>query len=845
MQPYFVTFKRFWLILAVPVVVLPLILALILNPNPAYTASIGLWFDQPIYLDTSQTSTATSDLTTGTVNNYADSLTSLLNSHDFLVEVADELTRSGYSLSENARDTLLIQINRGATLTIAGNNFLIVSYSSDDANLTVSILRALTTSYTNYIEQTFLTSGQSMITFVQNQLSQAKSDLDKAEQDALAYLANHPSQSDPSITQSFVSDNDVQRGLLLLTRDQAQTRYNTLSTNLEQLKMAYDKVSKGNSDLIEVRDPAAIIKSDVFNKQTKIIVGASLGLVGGILTALLLLLLLTWNNTSLFTTSQTSRLLGLQIITELPFAGPLAKKNPHYPARSYRLRLLRRNILVLIAGIGFLAITLYLSYKNPPNAIVTPVVVLLIVLIYRNPAIGFNLALFLVLACEIYISPDGFSDYTTIPVRNYNSFTSLSLSFTPVETILAWTTFCIILHTIRSNKFTLKLKTTTVLFLIFGGFLAFAYLWGVILHHGDSKAALVEIRAPIYLVLVYLLTVYFMPSRKMWVALDWIIPTGLTLLALTTMIRYFLLAGTDEAILAESLSGFNHDNAILFVILVMWCLNKVVFGYSRGQRLIGFFLVILPVIAILLSGRRAAFASLAICLVASLMILFIKKRKIFFVTVAILVIIVPPYMIIFKNASGPLGLAARAFNSSSAEVGSRDYSSDLYRVIEKNNVRLTIRESPLTGKGFGQQFTRYNTLVDLDFFEYQYYTPHVQVLWLWLKVGVFGWILFWVLICGALFRLGQLVKYERQKLYLSLAITAGNIIIAIMVFAYLDISLVNTRLMTVLGVAIGLLEIGYRNLSRRNVITNKANRLDSSDAKTLNYLEEKELVGSY
>jgi hypothetical protein len=247
----------------------------------------------------------------------------------------------------------------------------------------------------------------------------------------------------------------------------------------------------------------------------------------------------------------------------------------------------------------------------------------------------------------------------------------------------------------------------------------------------------------------------------------------------------------------------------------------------------------------MLSGRRAAFASLGICLIAFLMILFIKKRKIFFVTVAILVIIVPPYLILFRNASGPLGLAARAFNSSSAEVGSRDYSSDLYRIIEKNNVRLTIREAPITGKGFGQQFTRYNTLVDLEVFEYQYYTAHVQVLWLWLKVGVFGWIVFWVLICGALFRLGQLVKYERQKLYLNLAITAGNIIIAIMVFAYLDLSLVNTRLMTILGFSIGLLEIGYRNLKQRNVISNKTERLDSSDSKALDYLKEKELVDSY
>lgn len=845
MQPYLVTLKRIWLILLVPIITLPIILAIIVNPSPTYTASMGLWFDQPIYIDTTQTSTATSDLTSGTVNNYSDALTSLLNSRDFLNQVADEIQRSGYSFSENARNTLLTQINRGVTLTIGGNSLLTLNYISDDANLALSVLRSVTTRFTSYIQQTYLTSGQTMITFVENQLNQAKVDLDKAQQDALAYLASHPSQSNPSINQNFVSEADIQRDLVILTRDQAQTRYNTLSANLEQLKIAYDKVSKGDNELVEIRDPAAIIKSDVFNKQAKIIIGATLGLIGGVLTALLLVIVLTWNNTSLFTTSQTSKILGLQIVSELPFASSINKKEQNYPAKGFRIRLLRRNILTIITFVGFFAFTILLSYKNPPNAIVTPAIILIILLIYRNPSFGFNLAVLLVLACEIFPSPDGFSAYTTIPLRNYNSFTSIPLSFTPVETILAWTSLCIIFQTIRSNKYTFKPKTTTILMGVFAGFLIFAYIWGVILHHGDSKAALVEIRAPIYLVLVYLLTAHFMPNRKMWVTLDWIIPIGLTLLAITALIRYGILAGISEAILAESLSGFNHDNAILFVILVMWCLTKIVFGYSKWQRLAGFSLIILPTVAIMVSGRRAAFASLAICLVAFLMVLFIKRRKAFIITVVIMIIVVPPYMILFKNAPGPLGLAARAFNSSSAEVGSRDYSSDLYRLIEKTNVRLTIREEPFTGKGFGQQFTRYNPLVDLDFFEFQYFTPHVQVLWLWLKVGAFGWILFWVLICGALFRLGQLVKYERHKLYLNLSIATGSIIVAIMVFAYLDLSLVNTRIMTLLGLSIGILEIAYRNLRQRNAIEDTTRKQTLPTSRTLEEAEEREMVGSF
>jgi hypothetical protein len=269
---------------------------------------------------------------------------------------------------------------------------------------------------------------------------------------------------------------------------------------------------------------------------------------------------------------------------------------------------------------------------------------------------------------------------------------------------------------------------------------------------------------------------------------------------------------TSSGLYQESLNGYNHDNAILLVILVMWCLTRLVSGANLAQRLTGLALIGFPIFGIMISGRRAAFASLAVCLIFFMVILFIRQRKAFLIIATLMLLIVPPYMVAFRNASGPLGLAARAFNSDSAPVGTRDYSSDLYRLIEKTNVRLTIRESPLTGKGFGQEFTRYIQLVNLDAFTYQYFTPHVQILWIWLKLGLFGWVTFWLLICSGLFRLGQIVKYERDIQRLNLAVTAGSIITAIMVFAYLDLSLIDTRLMTLLGISIGLLDIGYRFL---------------------------------
>lgn len=841
MKPYIITIQKYWYLFLLILLVMPVILAILLKPVPNYTISTGLWLEQPLYFDTSTDQTNILNLTSARAQNYADSLTSLLNSHDFLVQIRDQLKEYGYSFSPTVSENLLGFINRGTKLTVAGDSLLLVNYSGDDSQLAIAIVKSITKVYTNFVQQTFLSSGQSMIIFIEDQVNRAKSDLDKAELEAKAYLSNHPDLSNTSNTQSFISEDELQRSLLLVTRDQAQDRYDTLNSNLEQLKMGYDKTVKGLSNLIIVRDAPAIVKTNVINYDARVILGASIGLASGILVVVMVVLLLTWGNSSLFTTNQTSRLLGLKLVTELPFTDFKSINNSNYPSRQYKSQLFRRNLLILFLGAGFMVLVVFLSYRNPPNGIVVPIIALLIILIYKNPAIGFSLGVFLVLACELYPSPDIFSEYTTIPMRNFNSFTTLSLSITPLELILGWTVFCVMVHRARIGTHILNLTTTNVLIFIFFGFLVYSYIWGVILNHGDSKAGLVEIRALLYVVIVYLLALHFVRNRQMWRVLDWIIPIGLTFLSLTTVIRFGLLVNTDAALVAESLSGFNHDNAILFVILVMWCLTKVAFGINKAQKMSGLIFMVLPFVGIMVSGRRAAFASLAICIIVFLAILFIRQRKTFFVLVAIMLVIVPPYMIVFKNASGPLGLAARAFNSSSASVGSRDYSSDLYRLIEKNNVRLTIREAPITGKGFGQQFTRYNPLVDLEVFQFQYFTPHVQVLWLWLKLGVIGWVVFWLLICGALFRLGQIVKYEQRKLYLNVAITAGSIITAIMVYAYLDISLVNARLMTILAVSIGLLETGYSTMqkSRLNLIHDKELILNKHEAPEL---ETKELI---
>ncbi len=813
MQRYLLTLKTYWLLFLLILAGFTVIISVTTRPAPAYTARTGLWLDQPIYFDTNSTKQV--ELLAGTAQNYAFTLTSLLSSHDFLEQVADKLEEAGYRFSPALRNRVLEQVYFGVKSKVIGQNLLILEYEADDPQFARAVLQAVTSNFTGVTQQFFLNRGQGMIEYLKSQVGQAQSEYEKTNRQAVEYLSTNPGR-DPYQTNSFLSDEDLQRSLILQTRAQALSRYEQLRNNLEQLQIGFDNVSEGRGTLVNVRDQPVITGTVVFDNTARMALGAGVGLAGGSLLAVLLLLVLTWTDASISGPAAARQLLGLKFAVELPVSRVTKAQKlifRRYPAQSFKGRNLRRTILVTGLGAGLLAAVVLLSYRQPPNAVVVPLIALLVVLIFRYPAVGLALELLLMLVCETFPSPDGFSTYTTIPLRNFNSFTTLPLSFNPLEIILAWTLMCAIFHSIKDHKRFFDSSVTTRLVILLASFMAFGYSWGVFLNQGDSKAATVEIRALLYLLIVYFLAVYFLQDRRFWPVLDWIIPSGLSLLSLTTILRFFILSGDTYAGLSqESLSGFNHDNSILFVMLVMWCLNKIVFSGSLGPRLAGMALLAPPIFGIMVSGRRAAFASLAICLMVFLLILFVRRRKIFFITAAILLVIVPPYLIVFKNASGPLGLAARAFNSSSAEVGSRDFNSNLYRLVEKINVRLTIREAPLTGKGFGQQFTRYNQLVDLEVFEFQYFTPHVQVLWLWLKLGVVGWVVFWLLVAGSLFRLGQIIKFKGQGQLFSISITVGCIITSIMVFAYLDLSLINIRLMTLMGLSIALLEIAHRNL---------------------------------
>ena len=87
---------------------------------------------------------------------------------------------------------------------------------------------------------------------------------------------------------------------------------------------------------------------------------------------------------------------------------------------------------------------------------------------------------------------------------------------------------------------------------------------------------------------------------------------------------------------------------------------------------------------------------------------------------------------------GTIAQPARAIRSQ-FDPNARDESSDTYRTTEAFDVVQTIRGNRIFGVGFGVPFAQYQPLPSLtSFWPLQSYTPHENVLWLWLKGGILG-----------------------------------------------------------------------------------------------------------
>lgn len=397
---------------------------------------------------------------------------------------------------------------------------------------------------------------------------------------------------------------------------------------------------------------------------------------------------------------------------------------------------------------------------------------------------------------------------------NFSSEESLlylhnSLIISPLEaflmlTLLSWLGRLLLFHRGRMREHIV----TGPLFapvLIFTLFVVFGLFNGVVLRNGDAKIALWESRSIFYLPLTFFLTSNLIKTRKQMVTLVWAIVTGVFVEGVFGT-RYFI------SVMNASLAGYtdimDHPAAIHMNAVFVYCAAIWVYRVSYTKRFI--LIGMLPFIGLtyVAAQRRSAFVSLAIAVGLLLFVLIKLNRKLFFIAAPTAALLGVVYIIAFWNSSGALALPAQAIKSVVApdSVGVADSDSNRYRIVENANSQWTIRNNLLTGVGFGNKFWILIPMADISFFEWWEYITHNSVLWIWMKMGVGGFVSMLMMASLSLMKGVEMIWKMPNNEMGAIASFATLYLVMHFIYAYVDISWSHQNMLFA-GTTIGIINV--------------------------------------
>jgi hypothetical protein len=323
---------------------------------------------------------------------------------------------------------------------------------------------------------------------------------------------------------------------------------------------------------------------------------------------------------------------------------------------------------------------------------------------------------------------------------------------------------------------------------------------------GDLNIALWESRCLFYIVICYLLAANTIRSRRHVATLMTIGLIAMGLFAIEATYRRVALIDTGLlGIIMEF--AYSHEVVIFLGVLIFLILAQQIFGAPLWQRMLGQSLLLpFAIYALLATERRSGYIAAMVAFLVLSLVLLIVNRKAFFLLAVPVIIGGAIYLPIFWTAPGLIGQPARAVRSL-YEPDPRDAASNMYRDLEKINVRATIHSDPILGVGFGREFLFVVGMPDLSYWPFWHYMPHHNILWVWLKVGAVGFIIFWVLIGSALMHGAHLIKVLRApdtRVFATMALTG---IVCTLIFCWVDLGLTMSRVTTFLGICIGTLAV--------------------------------------
>jgi O-antigen ligase len=322
---------------------------------------------------------------------------------------------------------------------------------------------------------------------------------------------------------------------------------------------------------------------------------------------------------------------------------------------------------------------------------------------------------------------------------------------------------------------------------------------------GNVTKSLWELRAQIYMLVAYLLACNLIKTRKEVTTLVTILLVGTGLRAVEGSVRYFLYF---RGKVLQDFDVFPHDQAFFlngFIIIVAILL---LYGGPSQLKRIGYWL--LPFVAFidLAAQRRAAMLALGMALMFLLLITLVVhpvRRRLVRIILLMIALSFPPYYLKYEYSSGTIGEPARAI-ASNFHPDPRDAGSNQYRVDEAFDILSTMRTSPVFGYGFGKPMLTPAPLPDISqIYIWWNYMPHNSILWVWMRLGTIGYLLFWFMIGGAVVQGTGHLRRLRDPWLQGLMLFTVLMLLQEVVFGYLDLQWTDYRNLVAVGVLFALI----------------------------------------
>ncbi len=344
---------------------------------------------------------------------------------------------------------------------------------------------------------------------------------------------------------------------------------------------------------------------------------------------------------------------------------------------------------------------------------------------------------------------------------------------------------------------------------------------------GDYRMAIWEIRPTVYLFLSYLFVVQLPAELSTLTMLLWtfVIAVGLRAIeGIWLVVTVMLIHGQRP----DSL--LTHEDSLFFVLYVILVGSLWIFGQRGRLRSLATALLPLVLIVALANNRRTAWLQLGICGLLMLVLVWVRLPRLRpRLTAALVVMAVAGglYLRLYWNQTGLLAEPASAVRSLFAP-DPRDASSDLYRVIENANLELNIRMSPLIGRGYGVPIDYRIPIVDLSRIDpFIHYIPHNDVLYVWMRLGIVGALVFWSVIGFAVVGACRLIRARHPGLVLY-GLLVACAIAAYLIQGALDLGFFWFRVAVLMGALFGALE-----LARQAAAGEEAERSPPAPARAL------------